>query len=388
LSLEAPAGAPESQATLIKEPAMIRSRSLVSLVVLVVALSILAALTGCEARNQRLLWKSIPVTHYPQFYTPELKAVVVVPFQDRTGWPKCGTILAGEVAAALAKRKTYKVYGPADLASLAGVVDPADLQAGRLDGLIQTLRARGKVQAVLTGTVAQYKVVQNIEERNRSTSKINQEGITTLHNEPYQHKINVATVGVSVRLIRVSDASELHSMSLEGWPVEVASESLDDQGGPPPLTKAQCITLATKKCVDRLTEPLAIIDRKISSGALRTALWYKGRLRYIVKCHPAAKRLIVLVELPAEADRNAFRVDITRKDAQQALASRDFTWKREWSDGPGESFEFDLQDILTRGGGNGEYHVTMYAGSQAVRKIVFNVEPEAQGKSPPQAEKG
>jgi hypothetical protein len=56
-----------------------------------------------------------------------------------------------------------------------------------------------------------------------------------------------------------------------------------------------------------------------------------------------ATSAIVVVELPHEAACNVFRVDITRKDTKLVLASRDFTWKREWSDGPGEGFEFESQ---------------------------------------------
>jgi len=347
---------------------MIRSRRLVGLPV---ALPVLAAvLAGCG--------KDIPVTQFPPFYTPDLKAVAVVPFEDRTGRPAAGQGLAVKVAAALAARRTYTVYGPGELASLAGAVDPAALQAGRLDGLIQALRARGQVQAVLAGTVTLFDVVQSTQWRERPVYYVDRRGRRRIsHNEPYQHTRNVATVDASARLIRVADGAELHGTPPGLGRVKVVSESPEDGGGPPPLSQAQCLTSAIEHCADRLAEPFAISYRKVRAGrnALRTAHriegdeWKGGK-----KFRPTDKRLIVVVKLPPEADRNTFRMDITRKGAEQVLASHEFTWQRQWSAGPGEGFEFDLQDVLTRGGGPGKYAVVLYAGDRAALKTEFKVE--------------
>ncbi|HUU91061.1 MAG TPA: hypothetical protein VM238_07610, partial [Phycisphaerae bacterium] len=53
----------------------------------------MVALGGCT--------KKIVVTQYPSFYTPQLKSIVVVPFQNGTRDPAAGQVMADKFATAL-----------------------------------------------------------------------------------------------------------------------------------------------------------------------------------------------------------------------------------------------------------------------------------------------
>jgi len=103
----------------------------------------LAALGGCT--------KEITVTQYPAFYTPDLKSMVVVPFQNGTKDPAAGQVLADKLAddpKHFARHATIRQTVVEHLAGLCGLLPRLNLTA---DPALESMRR--EVERDLAGLV-------------------------------------------------------------------------------------------------------------------------------------------------------------------------------------------------------------------------------------------
>lgn len=89
--------------------------------------------------------KQIRITQYPEFYTPDLKTVAVVPFRATVANRAAGDAVAEQFARSLAGTKTYQVYSRYDLKT---ILDEQDMQLALGDDpnkAAQGLAKSGKV---------------------------------------------------------------------------------------------------------------------------------------------------------------------------------------------------------------------------------------------------
>jgi hypothetical protein len=330
-----------------------------------------AALGGCA--------KNVWITQYPAFYTPDLRSIVVVPFRNTTGDPLAGRIISEKVTAALAANGTYQVHSHADLPLLAGeaAIEPA---GGEAQALAKLLRNRGRVQAILTGTVSDYTVTQHREWRERPVYRRDKRGRRYLsHHEAYTHIRSEATVDAVARLIRVSDGATIHASAPGAARSKVTSEAPPDGSQPPQRTARECLAAAGDQCAAKLLEEFAVVSRQVRVGrdAFRTAhrldgtKWKGGK-----KFSLTDKQLLVVVKLPPECDRNHFRIVIWRKDTGAELAAAELTWQRQWSGEVGTAFAFTPADIAAKGGGPGKYAAGLYCAHEPVLTTDFQIEAE------------
>jgi len=331
-------------------------------------LACLLALGGCH----RKIW----ISQHPRFYTPELKTIVVAPFRNATGRPAAGRVISGKVAAALAANATYEVLTRSDLAMPTDAAGPP--AAADTAALAELLRKRRRAQAILTGTVTQYASAQKSDWRQRPVYQHDRKGRRRLsHYVGYTHVRNEATVDATARLIRVSDGTAIHATAPHAARAAVASEARGDEGLPPELDLDECLASAADKCVAKLLESFAVVRKQISvpRDALRTAAELRdGKWRGGKKFHLTDEKMIVVVNFPAECDRNRFRIVIARRDTGQEAASRNFTWLRHWASRTGKGFVFSPRRVAEGGGGPGRYVARLYSGREAVLEAKFEIE--------------
>jgi len=86
---------------------------------------------GCNGGSKKgKIW----ITHYPDWYTPDLKTVAILPFGDRSG-TGAGMRIGDKVSAELTRNTTYEVYTRANLRDVLAEKDLIDA------GIIQADKA-------------------------------------------------------------------------------------------------------------------------------------------------------------------------------------------------------------------------------------------------------
>ena len=336
-----------------------------------------AAIGGCGKK----MW----ISQYPSFHTPELKTIAVVDFRNESAYPRAGKIFAEQLAAALRANGTYQVLAGAELAD--ALARGGEKESADADKLGANAAELGKVQAVLTGTVTEYRPRSGFERRQHYPygglgyysyrGRHGYYGHWGLHGHypwrsywgGYDYAWNEAHVAVTAELIRVRDKAKLYST---GLPV---GASVYSAGGPPRRDRCEVLAEATGVVVGKLIERIAVVRRqvKLDAGkALRTAGGRDGdRWRFTDDFRPGQDKMFVLLALPRAADRNAFRLTIVRKGSTEVLAERELVW----SAGDAErAYRFSPKAIAGRGG-QGDYRVRLHARDQVVMTRSFEIEP-------------
>ena len=310
------------------------------------ALLLAAAGGGCG--------KSVWITQYPPFYTPQLKSVAVVAFGNQTGQPGAGRLVARRLAEALAANGTYQVR------DLTAQPSPPPGEGIRL----------GDVQAVVSGAVTRYSVASNVEwreevvgekERRRHRSR------RVVRRRTYRHITHEARVAARVRLVRTSDGAVLYTT-----PAPVAAQA-SSAGSPPLKDGPACAAEAAGEVVAGLLQRLVPVRRQVRLDprkALRLARECDGQWDFTNDFRADEERMVVVVALPAACDRNTFRVAIYAKGGREALASRQLTWKRSQVQ---VALPFSPRQ-LAAGGRAEDYEVRFSSGGEVVMKRGFEIE--------------
>ena len=356
-----------------KELAMNRLRRFARVPAVVLPLCLLAA-GGCG--------KKIWVSQYPAFYRPGLRTIVVAPFTNATNHRAARRVITEKVASALTANATYEVLRHSDLAMAA---DGAELRAaeGNPAALVKLLQKRGRAQAILTGSVTQYvstqdrnwrqKPVYDDDDRRRKSDRKHKRKIS--HYVGYTHVRNSATVDATARLIRIADGTTIHATPPGSAKTTVTSETSGDGNVSPQRSPHECLASAGDQCVAKLLEEFAVIRKQISveRDALRTAAemrggeWEGGK-----SFRRTDPKVVVVVKLPIECDRNHFRITIVHEGSGREVAAWDFTWLRAWTCEAGKPFGFSVRE-LAETSGPGTYVAKLYSGSEAVLDTEFKI---------------
>ena len=326
-----------------------------------------AGLAGCETK--------LAVRQYPAFYDAELKTVAVLPFANRTLRPEAGTYVAQRLAAALAANGTYEAIGPDevnDRLQAAGLSLPADPAAAA-----DVLRQLGGIQAFISGTVTAFSADRSAYvdvDRGYVFGGYGWGygyhpwwGVGWEHPWVEYHHYVQASVAATAALVRTADGKTIHA------PAAPAAVRLVSYGRPPE-TIDEALMRAADCVAKELLEHFAVVPRQLTidpGKALRTARpTADGRTRFTDDFRPDDEQMYVVVALPRAAARNPFRLVVTRKDADEALAETAFDWPA------GETtrrFVFSPAKLAAQAG-QGKYYVKLYAAATLVAKRDFEIE--------------
>ena len=315
--------------------------------------------------------KEITIMQYPVFYTPDLKTIAVLPFRNQSGVQGAGEIISDRLAAALSANGTYKVYNRNDLKSL---MDERDLQLAVSEN---PAAAAGKfkklggvdVQAVLMGSVTNYSATTQSQQRQEPQYWYDNKGNRQFQGyRVYTWTRNEGNVAVTATLYKVSGET-IHSAT----PAPAQSFA---EGSPAQSDAFACRTDACLKMTGALLGEFAVVRRIIKvdpEKAFRTASeLYDNQWTWADKFRAGEESMFVVLTLPAECDRNRFRISIVRKDERRELASQDLVWSKQYG---GFGYKFSPKAIAEKGGGPGDYVAKFYSGPEPVMTTSFRIIP-------------
>jgi len=323
----------------------------------------LSAAGGCGKR----MW----VTRYPAFYSPQLRAVGVAAFRNRTDRRDAGVAFAEALRDALVENGSYEVTGPESLARLLKL-RPGDVADLALDGLLARLRKVGGVQAIVRGNVKAFAAASHSYVwTDYGYGYGHGRGLYYRRYGPDLYYVtrlytqNQAFVAVSAELVRVADGKVLART-----PSEVGAKIYSD-GDPPRLNPYECLARAAGKAAADVVGQFAPVEVEVEldpKEALRTARGRsEGRWEPAEEFSTKDEAVHVAIALPAVCDRNRFRLEVRRQKKGPPLAVEEFVWSAET---PERAFTFDPAALVQKAG-KGEFEIVFRSGEKAVfsRKI-------------------
>ncbi len=315
---------------------------------------VVAMLAGCT--------KEIPIVSFPEFWTPELKSIAVMPFKaDSRQQLADGEGMADELANALRANGTYKVFNPSEVKSMLKVKDlqiflgddktAMDAQLAKFEGL--------DVQAVLIGRITQSTATTRDEQKADPIMVWDPYRKMMVPSGSYNYYVltrNEANVKATASLLRAKDGRTIHATQMCGYQAWA-------QGSPPAMDRNACHTAAVSQTINQMVAEFAVTRQTIevkpdevfklsASDKCYDGKWDER------KSFRANDKLYVVLNMPARADRNKFRVAIVRSDRKQDLASQELLWSR-GNPQTGVAVSFDLSDIAAKGG-KGAYTAKLY----------------------------
>ena len=323
-----------------------------------------AFLAGCGE-------KKMAITQYPEFYTSDLKAIAVVPFQSEARNPRAGAIVSETFARALQQNGTYKVFKQNDLKA---IMDQQDIEifagTGDASQAAASFRPGGKVQALMVGTVTMYEVSRDEQPRSDPVYGTDRQGrrVQTGWRNYTVTRIE-ATVSVSAALIRVSDGTQIHATSMATGKAEEVGELVRRD-------QHECLRVATEDAVNQLVEQFAVVNKEVSIGkdAIRLARSGAGGQRnFTDKFSVNDRSALLVVTLPNSCDRNAFQWVICRDKGDNELDGDSFLWTRDAGRG-GMTWDIVPAQIAQDGGGAGNYTAQLLSGTSVVATRKFKLE--------------
>jgi hypothetical protein len=308
--------------------------------------------------------KKIPIVQYPIFWDQAPKTVAVTPFRNETHLKKIGMQVTSDLATKLSANGSYTVY---DRTLLKAYLNEQDLQrafSSDQDVAASAMIKIGKVQAILTGAVTTCNWPPTLTEVKVIKQKFKApNGVK--YTKPVKHftYTNEAELKANASLLRITPKGQqvIHSISVRGH--------MKSSGATPKYSRQACLSMARAQVVEQLLEQFAVIRKTIKvspSKAFFTATDqpYAGKWPKSKKFSASSgQKLILVVMLPIQCDRNTFRITVARKKAREELAVFDLRWTREMSEAPaGKQFILDPADLAAKGGGPGDYVIRLFSG--------------------------
>ncbi len=324
-------------------------------------LAFFCVLGGCS--------KKITVIQFPEFYTPELKTIAVVPFTNATNNRGAGSVLTDAVASGMRANGTYKVFNRNELEALLSERD-RQIAFGNDPKAAADKFAGMNVQAILVGTVNTYDSSTNSDRRQEPQYIYDKYGNQQFAgNRVYTYTRNEGHVSVSLSLLRVPGGVPIHSTAAP------AQGDAADEGSPPQLDRTACLSAATQVAVARAVEEFCVVRKTIEvkekDALLVASERVDGKWQETSEFSSGETSMFVVVNLPPAADRNRFRIVIVPKDSREVVARMDITWSRNFPE-RGEGFQFSPSEIAAKAGA-GDYTVKLYAGEEPVLMRDFQI---------------
>ena len=315
-----------------------------------------AALGGCT--------KKISIVQYPVFWDQAPKSIAVTPFRNETPFRYIGMQVTNDLATRLSANGSYNVY---DRMLLKAYLNEQDLQ--RAFSTDQQAAASAmvkipKVQAILTGVITTCNWPRTrTETRVVSQRFYNPNGTSFTRPVRQFVYINEAELKANAVLLRITPNGPqvIHSCPVRGY--------MKSAGPAPKFSREGCMSIARSQVVQQLMEQFAIVRRVIKikpSDAFFTATdqpyageWPKSK-KFSVS---SGQKIILVLILPPQCDRNRFKITVSRKEGRTDLAAFDVRWTKAMSAAPaGKQFILNPADLAAKGSGPGDYVISLFSG--------------------------
>ena len=320
------------------------------------ALIAMTALGGCV--------KKIPIVQYPIFWDRAPKSVAVTPFRNATPFKHISMQVTNDLATRLAANGAYVVY---DRMLLKAYLDEQELQrafSSDQEAAASAMVKIGKVQAILTGAITTCNWPRT-RMKTQVVSKRFYNPNGTSYTRPVRQYVytNEAELTANAVLLRITPNGPqvIHSCPVRGH--------MKSTGTAPRLSREECMSIARAQVVQQLIENFAVVRKMIKikpSEAFFTATDqpYAGEWPKSKKFSASSGQKIILVLiLPPQCDRNRFRITVSRKDRRTDLAAFDVRWTKAMSAAPnGKQFILNPADLAAKGGGPGDYVIRLFSG--------------------------
>lgn len=322
-------------------------------------------LAGCDGGSTK---SKIWIYRYPDFYTPTLKRVAVLPFANGTRFRGAGARISDRISAILTNNRTYEVYTRQHLddilaeqgLAMAGIVE-ADLakKIGRLKS----------VQALICGVCDRYEVTTRKETRYNTMpvwgkNRQGQPVITGWTKIPYpwtRHDAFVECHVVVIDTVTGRQIAAVHDPS-SSWA----------SGSPPKYRPAQLLRYAEQDQINRIIGAIAVTRSqvKLKGDVLKTATdFYDQEWDWEKRITSEDEKFYVVVDLPPEADRNSFKIAIVPKGERNVVAEKPFVWTKTVAR---RGYRFGVADIVGRYR-CGEYQAKLYSGPEPIARYNFSI---------------
>jgi len=308
--------------------------------------------------------KKIPITQYPVFWDHAPKTVAVTPFRNETHVRHIGMQVTNDLGTQLSANGSYIVY---DRTLLKAYLNEQDLQrafSNDQDAAAAAMVKIGKVQAILTGAVTTCNWPRTrTEVKVRKQQFVNRNGIKYTRPVKYYVHTNEAELKANAVLLRITPNGPqvIHSCPLHGY--------IKSTGTTPKYSRDACMSIARAQVIQQLLDQFAVIRKLIPvkpSEAFFTATGqpYAGEWPKEKKFSLASGQKIILVlKLPPQCDRNRFKITVSRKKGRTDLATFDVRWTKAMSAVPtGKQFILNPADLAAKGGGPGNYVIRLFSG--------------------------
>jgi hypothetical protein len=320
---------------------------------------------GCgDSTKKDKIW----VYQIPEFYRPDLKRIAVIPFSNHTGVQGVAEFISDQLATTLTNNGTYEVYTRTHLADIFKERDAVLAGILSADDAMMIGQAKA-VQALVCGDCYRFEAGTHSETRYATVPiwGTNAEGypvITGWKQEPYLWTRNEAFVECNVVLIDTATGRQLGAVN---DPTHLWAE-----GRKPEYSARQLLDSADDDQVYRIARALAVTRTqiKIKGDVLKTALGlYDNEYEWERKLTPADETFLCVVQLPAEADRNNFRITVVPDKEREVLAEDAFTWDKQYAR-MGRTFQ--LRPIFEKGGYR-SYRAKLYSGPEPIATYKFEI---------------
>lgn len=337
----------------------------ISVLLLVLAGSLSSAGCGEGGGSKK---NRIVVYQYPEFYQPELKRIAVLPFRDPPLARGAGRRISDQVATALTRNGTYEVYTRTHLADILAERDLAD--AGIIDADVAMRIGQAKsVQALVCGVCDRYEAGTRNETRYNPVpiwgkNPQGQPVIVGWKQVPYTWTQHEAVVECNVVVIDAQTGRHI-------WAANEPS-GLSASGSPPKRSPRDILAAAENDQIARIIRALAVTrtEIKLKGDVLRTAAdFYDAQWQWQDRFLPMDEKVLIVVKLPPEADRNNFRITIVPKGSREVLAEESFVWSKEHDR---RGFPFSVRTIFEKAG-PGEYKAKLYSGPEPIATRSFQI---------------
>jgi hypothetical protein len=315
-----------------------------------------ATLGGCV--------KKIPIVQYPIFWDQAPKTVAVTPFRNETSLQHIGMQVTSDLGTRLSANGSYTVY---DRTLLKAYLNEQDLQmafGSDQDAAVSAMVKIGKVQAILTGAITTCNWPRTHSKVKVITQKFfNPNGTFYVKQVKRYVQTNEAELKANASLLRITPKGPqvIHSVPVRGY--------VKSTGTPPKYSREACLSLARAQVVQQLLEEFAVIRKLIQVKTSETFFTatdqpYAGKWPKSKKFSLAeGQKIILVLMLPIQCDRNTFRITVARKKARTEVATFDVKWTKELSALPnGKQFILDPADLAAKGGGPGDYVIRLFSG--------------------------
>ncbi|MCE5278050.1 MAG: hypothetical protein ABFD92_05670 [Planctomycetaceae bacterium] len=345
-------------------------------------LAAMVAVGGCTADMR----DTVTVSHFPPFYTPDLKTIAVAPFDPGNSDPRSADIVAAAAAQALAADGTYTVIGGQRLERMA---KGYGVELARYDSP-QTIAAKlGKIpgiQAAVVGKITHLTTGNNV----------NLGGSGSSFNEIWDRNYTGRQKGVANKVALKADVVMIGvDRQFSAQAREIAGEFTSAGVDHPDMSVDQCLEQAAKGMGQQLAQRFVAKSEKVAiyfNKTLTTEAENSAGKTEATRHFNSDQEMIVQVRLPAQCRYNRMRLAVTASSPREAgdmaaafngtamptsrpattlaiWAMHDFTWG---DNATAYTWKFPLKSIAAKTG-PGWYAVNLYCSNQHVTSVTFKI---------------